>query len=187
MEMGERLKARRLELGMTLEQVGDKAGLGKSTVRKYEAGEIQNMRRDKIVALASALRTTPDFLMGWNKKEDEWTTRLRKNVAEEIEGADRSDAEEAGINLDYLQDVASGVVPVSLAEACFIAGELGCTVDDLVNEKAAHDSIVTSGLSDLDIVLIGLLKQMTDDQKTFLLAQLKTFVNQKKEKEETPF
>lgn len=53
---------------MTLEQVGDLVGVGKSTVRKWESGQIANMRRDKIALLAKALGVTPGFLMGW---EDE--------------------------------------------------------------------------------------------------------------------
>ena len=50
---------------MTLEDLGDKVGVGKSTVRKWETGMIANMRRDKIKKVADALGTTPDYLMGW--------------------------------------------------------------------------------------------------------------------------
>lgn len=64
MEIGERIHARRLELGLTLEQVGDAVGVGKSTVRKWEQGMIKNMRRDKIQRLADVLRVDPvDFIM----------------------------------------------------------------------------------------------------------------------------
>lgn len=53
------LRDRRLELGLTLEQVGEAIGVGKSTVRKYETGFIENMRRDKIVAYARVLKISP--------------------------------------------------------------------------------------------------------------------------------
>ncbi|RDG18007.1 phage repressor protein [Leuconostoc pseudomesenteroides] len=53
------LKERREELGLTLEEVGKLTGVGKSTVRKWETGYIQNMGRDKIVAYAKALRINP--------------------------------------------------------------------------------------------------------------------------------
>jgi len=65
MTFGEKIKALRLERGMTLEQVGDIVGVGKSTVRKWESGQIANMRRDKIALLAKALGVTPGYLMGW--------------------------------------------------------------------------------------------------------------------------
>lgn len=63
--LGEKIKMLREEQGLTLEQVGDAVGVGKSTVRKWENGIIANMRRDKIAALAKALHTTPAYLMGW--------------------------------------------------------------------------------------------------------------------------
>lgn len=66
MEFGEKIKALRLERGMTLEQVGNLVGVGKSTVRKWESGQIANMRRDKIALLAQALGVTPGYLMGWD-------------------------------------------------------------------------------------------------------------------------
>lgn len=71
-ELARKLKDLRLQKGMTLEQVGDIVGVGKSTVRKWETGMIANMKRDKIALLAQALGTTPAYLMGWDddKKEN---------------------------------------------------------------------------------------------------------------------
>ncbi len=60
---GEKLKNRRLELGLTLEQVGDIVGVTKSTVRKWESGIIENMGRDKIPLLANALNVSPEFII----------------------------------------------------------------------------------------------------------------------------
>ena len=48
-------------MNSTLEQVGDLVGVGKSTVRKMETGDIENMKRDKIVKLAKALRVSPIY------------------------------------------------------------------------------------------------------------------------------
>lgn len=71
-EFSRKIKQLRLEKGMTLEQVANIVGVGKSTVRKWETGMIANMKRDKIALLAKALSTTPAYLMGW--KEDEATS-----------------------------------------------------------------------------------------------------------------
>jgi transcriptional regulator with XRE-family HTH domain len=68
-EMSRKIKQLRLERNMTLEQVADIVGVGKSTVRKWETGMIANMRRDKIALLAKALGTTPAYLMGWKEKD----------------------------------------------------------------------------------------------------------------------
>lgn len=59
MNFGSMIKERRRELGLTLEQVGDRCGVGKSTVRKWESGMIRNVRRDKIALLASVLQIDP--------------------------------------------------------------------------------------------------------------------------------
>ena len=68
--MAQRIKALRQEKGLTLEQVADVVGVGKSTVRKWETGMIANMKRDKIADLAKALGTTPAYLMGWEENEE---------------------------------------------------------------------------------------------------------------------
>ena len=63
MEVGEYIKTLRLNKGLTLEQVGDAVGVGKSTVRKWEVGNIKNMGRDKVAKLAAVLGTTPDLII----------------------------------------------------------------------------------------------------------------------------
>lgn len=64
------LKRRRLELGLTYEELGAIVGVGKSTVRKWETGMIDNMRRDNIVALSKALSISPTTLMGLGDFEE---------------------------------------------------------------------------------------------------------------------
>lgn len=68
--MGERIKARRIELKLTLEEFGDMVGAGASTVRKWETGFIKNMRSDKIKRVAEALQVTPAYLMGWEERQN---------------------------------------------------------------------------------------------------------------------
>ena len=69
MSMNEKIRYLRKLNGLTLEEVGNAVGVGKSTVRKWESGDIENMRRDKIASLAAALHTTPAYLMGWEEEE----------------------------------------------------------------------------------------------------------------------
>ena len=53
------LKERRKYLRLTLEQVGDFVGVGKSTVRKWENGMINNIGSDKIQKYAQILQISP--------------------------------------------------------------------------------------------------------------------------------
>ena len=64
MDIGKKIRTRRQQLGLTLEQVGEECGVGKRTVRKWESGQIRNMRRDKLAALASVLKLDPVELIG---------------------------------------------------------------------------------------------------------------------------
>ena len=70
MNIGDKIHALRLQQDLTLEEVGNIVGVGKSTVRKWETGQISNMRRDKIAKLAKALHTTPAYLMEWTDNPD---------------------------------------------------------------------------------------------------------------------
>lgn len=65
-----RIRELRAKHGLTLEQVAQQVGVGRSTVRKWETGIIENMRRDKIAKLAAALHTTPGYLMGWSDEQE---------------------------------------------------------------------------------------------------------------------
>ena len=68
-EIGKKMFLRRKELGLTLEEVGQAVGVGKSTVRRWENGMIKNMGRDKIAALAKVLQMSPvDFVPGDDAK-----------------------------------------------------------------------------------------------------------------------
>lgn len=69
-EIATKIKNLRRQQNLTLEEVGNAVGVGKSTVRKWETGMIANMKRDKILLLAKALHTTPEYLMGWETPEN---------------------------------------------------------------------------------------------------------------------
>lgn len=81
--MAKKIHDLRISQKMTLEDVANIVGVGKSTVRKWETGMIANMRRDKIADLAKALNTTPAYLMGWEEEEKKET--LAENDLSESE------------------------------------------------------------------------------------------------------
>ena len=61
-DIAKRMKARRNELGLCLQEVADEAGISKSTLQRYETGGIKNLPMQRLEALSSALRTTPDWM-----------------------------------------------------------------------------------------------------------------------------
>ena len=66
-----RIKKRRLELEYSFQDLADKTNMSKSTLQRYETGAIKNLPLDKLEVLASALQTTPSYLMGWDEVKEE--------------------------------------------------------------------------------------------------------------------
>ena len=74
-DIGKKMYERRKELGLTLEEVGEAVGVGKSTVRKWENGMIKNMGRDKIAALSKVLQMSPVEFVPVDGNPDEYYQR----------------------------------------------------------------------------------------------------------------
>lgn len=67
---GERIKAQRLKRGLTQQELGEKIGVKKAAINKYETGLVVNLKRSTIAALAEILGVTPGYLMGWTDDEN---------------------------------------------------------------------------------------------------------------------
>ena len=64
--IGQRIKQRRIELGMTQEELAHKMGYdSKTTINKIENG-INDVTQSKIIAFSKALETSVAYLMGWD-------------------------------------------------------------------------------------------------------------------------
>ena len=63
----EKIKSRRLELGLSLEDVAKELNVNKTTVMRYESRSIEKMPIDVIPPLARILKCSPEYLMGWDE------------------------------------------------------------------------------------------------------------------------
>lgn len=68
MSVGKRIKERRNELHMSVDEIAVKLNKNRATIYRYEKGDIENLPIDILEPLAKALDTTPQYLMGWDKK-----------------------------------------------------------------------------------------------------------------------
>lgn len=59
MDIGALLREKRIEKGLTQKDVAAAVGVSEGTVSRWESGKIENMRRDKINALANYLSIDP--------------------------------------------------------------------------------------------------------------------------------
>ncbi len=76
MKTNELIKSRRVELEMTMKELSRLVGVSEATISRWESGDIANMKRDKIAALARALDVSPSVLMNWEEFDSD---RMRKN------------------------------------------------------------------------------------------------------------
>jgi transcriptional regulator with XRE-family HTH domain len=67
---GDRIKNLRINNKMTLEEVGEKIGVSKQTLYKYENNIITNIPSDKIEGLAKVFNISPAVIMGWDKDDE---------------------------------------------------------------------------------------------------------------------
>lgn len=69
MHIGEVIRNRRKVLGLTQHDVGKAVGVAAATVSRWETGDINNMSRAKIAALAAVLQMSPLALLEMDKKK----------------------------------------------------------------------------------------------------------------------
>jgi len=70
MTIGERIKLKRKELGITVDDLAIRLNKNRATIYRYESNEIEKLPTTVLEPLAKALNTTPAYLMGWNDNTD---------------------------------------------------------------------------------------------------------------------
>lgn len=63
MDMGQRIKELRIKNGLTQEELGKYIGVQKSAIRKYEKGEVKNIKSSSIKILSKIFNISPSYLM----------------------------------------------------------------------------------------------------------------------------
>ena len=102
---GERIKQKRLEKKWSMEKLAEKVGLNRTTIMRYETGDVQNISTKKLFQIADALDVNVDWLMGYDENiKDEPIKPITRNISKEV----REDKEfqrkeyDRGILIDYL-------------------------------------------------------------------------------------
>ena len=86
-QVGERVKERRIELGLSMPELGKRIGVNKSTIQRYEADGVDPKRTMIIKGLAEGLLTTPEWLTGLSDdKEYSIYTVCQMDLEKHIKG-----------------------------------------------------------------------------------------------------
>lgn len=80
-ELIEKIKLRRLELGLSYQELSDLTGINKSTLQRYETGFIKKVPIKQVQIIAKALNVTPGYLMGWENDSENQTYYLNPEAA----------------------------------------------------------------------------------------------------------
>jgi len=73
--IGERIKKIRKQKKLTLVELGEKIGLKKSTISRYEKNDI-NIPSDKLEKIAHALNVSPQYLLGFEEVQNDIDTSM---------------------------------------------------------------------------------------------------------------
>lgn len=76
MKVGDRIRAKRQDMGMSVDELAARLGKNRATVYRYEKGDIENMPVNVLEPLAEVLQTTPAYLMGWTPDDYDWERDL---------------------------------------------------------------------------------------------------------------
>lgn len=80
MNIGEKIKKKRKELGLSVDELAEKLGKDRATIYRYESREIVKLPTTVLEPLAKALNVSPAYLMGWDKSEPDQELERLVNV-----------------------------------------------------------------------------------------------------------
>lgn len=73
---GERMQERRKELGISADMLAEHLGVSRSTIFRYENGDIEKVPANLLSDIAKFLRTSEAFLMGWEETSETVITNI---------------------------------------------------------------------------------------------------------------
>lgn len=104
----QRIRAKRIENGITLAVIADKLGVTEATAQRYESGSIKNIPYEHICTYGEILNCSPAYLMGWEEDNENLTGTIAH-----ID--DKTHSSRKGVSINVLGRVAAGV-PIEAIE-----------------------------------------------------------------------
>lgn len=84
MNIGERIKQRRKELNLSVDDVANRLNKNRATIYRYESNDIENLPITILEPLAQILQTTPIYLLGLEDKQNKGAqTKDENNFSDE--------------------------------------------------------------------------------------------------------
>jgi len=148
MDIGDLLRNKRIEKGLTQRDIAEKVGVSEGTVSRWESGKIGNMRRDRIQALANVLSIDPLIITRSNDSFDDTTAKIGTGTAVGITAAGISAAGALGGACAFSGTTIgalAGPVGAAVAGILAAAGALSDAVKK--SEEISEDKNIDIGFS----------------------------------------
>lgn len=153
---GERIKKRRIAIGMSADDLGKRVNKSKATIYRYENGDIENMPSGIIGPFAKALGISPDDLLGISPAQstsNEFTEPSEENIYKNIrclriqKGMTQGElAELAGYtDRSSICKIEAGLVDLSLSKIRTFAKIFNVAASDLIEEDMGEAEGITLG------------------------------------------
>ncbi len=87
MNVGERIKQRRKALKMSADELAESVGVSRSTIFRYEKGDIEKVGPEVLKKIADKLNVSPGDLMGWEDNQQELkipTSPIVQKITEKV-------------------------------------------------------------------------------------------------------
>lgn len=149
MKIKEFIRQRRIDLGLSMEDVAIACGVAKATVSRWESGDIENIKSNKIKSLAKVLQIKPSVL-----------------IDDDLD--DNYFYEEKTSNLSAPRDVSFITIPlygdISCGNGMFVDDNIIDTIEVVANgltgdasdyfaQVASGDSMINAGIEDGDLLI----------------------------------
>lgn len=143
--IGHRIKIRREELDMTLDEIANATNVAKSTIQRYEKGLIERPKIPVLHSISSVLGVNPDWLLCIsNQKESEdawnWDSSYLKELRENNNYTQEKLAEKLGIPVSRYKAIEDAVILPTIPLLCNMAITLCTSVDLLLQLELPYDN-----------------------------------------------
>lgn len=154
MNTGDRIKQRRMELGLTVDDLAERINKSRATIYRYENGDIENMPTTILEPLAKALYTTPADLMGWEQVDSHFSG---KEAPKEIYDKFKSNVSKFHGEHKELLDIYGKLSSPNQKRVLIYSRNL------LMNQQMEEDLAVQAAHERTDIEVTDEMRQHDDD------------------------
>ena len=157
MDYGARIRKRRKELRLSVQDLAEKIGKNRGTVYRYENGEIDKLPLDVIEPLAVALQTSTAYILGITDNPSSFTTNTPMSLVGKLEQrqnalglTDAQLSDRSGISIVVLESIKNG-------ESSELTYDRVVALSKALNVSASYFYVAPSMVEDLSANIQALM------------------------------